>query len=43
MSDEERLAVVGVLRVGDGLVTEGLEYDDRATPMRGMGLSADVG
>jgi limonene-1,2-epoxide hydrolase len=33
--------VVGVLRVEDGLVTEWLEYYDRATLLRGMGLSED--
>ena len=30
--------VVGVLRVEDGLVTEWLEYYDRATLLRGMGV-----
>ncbi|WP_433060183.1 nuclear transport factor 2 family protein [Dactylosporangium sp. CS-033363] len=36
------LPVVGILRIGDdGLVTEWLEYYDRATMMRGMGLPAD--
>ncbi len=30
--------VVGVLRVEDGLVTEWLEYYDRATLLRGMGI-----
>lgn len=29
--------VVGILRVEDGLVTEWLEYYDRATLLRGMG------
>ena len=33
--------VVGVLRVEDGLVTEWLEYYDRATLLRGMGLDSD--
>ncbi|MEZ0073276.1 nuclear transport factor 2 family protein [Planotetraspora sp. GP83] len=33
--------VVGVLRIEDGLVAEWLEYYDRATLLRGMGLSAD--
>ena len=34
--------VVGILRFdADGLVTEWLEYYDRATMMRGMGLPAD--
>lgn len=33
--------VVGVLRVEDGLVTEWLEYYDRAMLLRGMGLDAD--
>jgi len=36
------LPVVGILRIGpDGLVTEWLEYYDRASMMRGMGLPAD--
>jgi len=30
--------VVGVLRVADGMVTEWLEYYDRATLLRGMGI-----
>ena len=30
--------VVGILRVEDGMVTEWLEYYDRATLLRGMGL-----
>jgi limonene-1,2-epoxide hydrolase len=30
--------VVGVLRVEDGMVTEWLEYSDRATLLRGMGV-----
>lgn len=33
--------VVGVLRVEDGLVTEWLEYYDRAMLLRGMGVEAD--
>ncbi|MGI8331214.1 nuclear transport factor 2 family protein [Actinomadura scrupuli] len=33
--------VVGVLSLRDGLVTEWLEYYDRATLLRGMGLTAD--
>lgn len=33
--------VVGVLSVADGSVTEWLEYYDRATPLRGMGLGTD--
>ena len=33
--------VVGILRIEDGHVTEWLEYYDRATLMRGMGLAAD--
>jgi limonene-1,2-epoxide hydrolase len=33
--------VVGILRIEDGRVTEWLEYYDRATLMRGMGLPAD--
>jgi limonene-1,2-epoxide hydrolase len=33
--------VVGILRIEGGLVTEWLEYYDRATLMRGMGLPAD--
>ncbi|MFB9679680.1 nuclear transport factor 2 family protein [Streptosporangium vulgare] len=33
--------VVGVLSVADGLVTEWLEYYDRATLLRGMGLGTD--
>jgi limonene-1,2-epoxide hydrolase len=33
--------VVGILRIEDGFVTEWLEYYDRATLMRGMGLPAD--
>lgn len=33
--------VVGVLRMADGLVTEWLEYHDRATLVAGMGLTAD--
>lgn len=33
--------VVGVLRVNDGLVTEWLEYYDRATLVAGMGLATD--
>ena len=33
--------VVGVLRVGDGMVTEWLEYYDRATLLRGMGVEHD--
>ena len=35
------LPVVGILRIEDGLVTEWLEYYDRASMMRGMGLPAD--
>ncbi|MER7273167.1 nuclear transport factor 2 family protein [Dactylosporangium sp. NPDC000244] len=36
------LPVVGILRIGSsGLVTEWLEYYDRASMMRGMGLPAD--
>jgi limonene-1,2-epoxide hydrolase len=31
--------VVGILRVEDGMVTEWLEYYDRATLLRGMGLA----
>jgi limonene-1,2-epoxide hydrolase len=30
--------VVGILRVEDGMVTEWLEYYDRATLLRGMGI-----
>jgi limonene-1,2-epoxide hydrolase len=33
--------VVGVLRVEDGMVTEWLEYYDRATLLRGMGVEQD--
>ncbi|WP_433219079.1 nuclear transport factor 2 family protein [Dactylosporangium sp. CS-047395] len=34
--------VVGILRIGEnGRITEWLEYYDRATMMRGMGLPAD--
>lgn len=33
--------VVGVLKVEDGLVTEWLEYYDRATLLRGMGVEQD--
>lgn len=33
--------VVGVLRIADGRVTEWLEYYDRATLLRGMGLAGD--
>lgn len=33
--------VVGILRIEHGHVTEWLEYYDRATLMRGMGLPAD--
>ncbi|GIH24348.1 hypothetical protein Aph01nite_26580 [Acrocarpospora phusangensis] len=33
--------VVGVLTIRDGLVTEWLEYYDRATLLRGMGLAQD--
>ncbi|GAA3207816.1 nuclear transport factor 2 family protein [Actinocorallia longicatena] len=33
--------VVGVLTVRDGLVAEWLEYYDRPTLLRGMGLAAD--
>jgi limonene-1,2-epoxide hydrolase len=33
--------VVGILSIEDGHVTEWLEYYDRATLMRGMGLPAD--
>lgn len=33
--------VVGVLRVENGLVTEWLEYYDRATLLRGMGVAED--
>ncbi|TQS41922.1 nuclear transport factor 2 family protein [Cryptosporangium phraense] len=33
--------VVGILRIADGLVTEWLEYYDRATLLRGMGLGSD--
>lgn len=33
--------VVGILSIVDGQVTEWLEYYDRATLMRGMGLPAD--
>lgn len=35
------LPVVGILRVEDGLVTEWLDYYDRATLLRGMGLTED--
>jgi limonene-1,2-epoxide hydrolase len=36
------LPVVGILAINDdGLVTEWLEYYDRATMMRGMGLPVD--
>jgi limonene-1,2-epoxide hydrolase len=37
------LPVVGVLRVADGLVTEWLEYYDRASLLRGMGRDAEFG
>lgn len=33
--------VVGILRVEDGLITEWLEYYDRATLLRGMGVEHD--
>ena len=33
--------VVGILRVEDGMVTEWLEYYDRATLLRGMGIDPD--
>ena len=33
--------VVGILTVEDGMVTEWLEYYDRATLLRGMGVEAD--
>ncbi|RAY12801.1 nuclear transport factor 2 family protein [Actinomadura craniellae] len=33
--------VVGILTIEDGLVTEWLEYYDRATLLSGMGLTAD--
>jgi limonene-1,2-epoxide hydrolase len=32
---------VGILRVEDGLITEWLEYYDRATLLRGMGVTHD--
>ncbi|WP_035853552.1 nuclear transport factor 2 family protein [Cryptosporangium arvum] len=35
---EGEVPVVGVLRIADGKVTEWLEYYDRATLLRGMGL-----
>lgn len=33
--------VVGVMRMEDGLITEWLEYYDRATLVAGMGLTSD--
>ena len=37
------LPVVGVLRVEDGLVTEWLDYYDRASLLRGMGRDREFG